>query len=353
MPTAPDVLHYLTLTNAIDERKSPNSFLKNMFFSRNEPVATRLIELSYMRRGRQIAPFVERNGAAIMVTGRQEEFVYVQPPHIRIKRPMTPSDVLTKRRPGTGIIFPRATDIATQMRNYIANEQEMMLDDCTNSEEWLCAMALTGVISYVAQDESAFTITMPRAAANTVVLTGADLWTAPTTSSPRENLAQAAQIGNDATGLNFTDAIMGSAAADAFLSHPELLTLLTGGASRMTTGTIDLTAQFLESGALFMGQYTNGMRLWRYGRQVNVNGVATSLIRPEYVEFIARTPAAEFVTYYGAIEDFKAMGSSMMQAQRFSKSWEEDDPSARMILVETNPLPVMRRPDASMSMKVV
>jgi hypothetical protein len=78
------------------------------------------------------------------------------------------------------------------------------------------------------------------------------------------------------------------------------------------------------------------------------------LIRPGYVEFVANSPAAEFVTYYGAIEDMQAIGAGrVLQSRRFSKSWEVEDPSARMLLVESNPLPVMRRPGATVSMSVL
>ncbi len=350
MPTSADVLSYSTLTPAVNEMKSPNSFLKNYLFSRNEPVPTRNIELSFIRRGRKIAPFVERNGAAIMTAGRNEEFLVVQPPHIRVKRPMTPSELLNKRRPGT-VIFPGADGIATAMRAYIASELEMLNDDATNSEEYLAALAIRGAISYTSEDEASFTVTFPRSASHEITLSGADLWSA-STSDPAADMLAAAQLVNDDVSLNVTDMILGADAADAFLSNASVIAKL--DPLRLATGTVDLTQQFQESGAMFLGTYVHGIRIWRYARQVEVNGVSVDLIRPEYAELVARTPAAQFVTYYGAIEDMKAIGAGkVLQSQRFSKSWEEEDPSARMLLLETNPLPCMRRPDATVSMKVV
>jgi hypothetical protein len=349
MPDTASILHQTTLTEAINEQKSPNSFVRNRFFPRNRTVPTRHIELSYIRRGRKIAPFVERNGAGIMVEGRNESFVTVMPPHIRIKRPMTPSDLLNKRRPGN-VIHTTAQDIARAAKEYIADEQEMLLDDLTNTEEWLACMALRGQISYVAQDESAFTITMPRSASNTIILTGADLWSA-TTSSPRVNFMQAAEVVNEGVSLNVTDVILGRNAADEFLAHAELESKL--DILRLRTGTVDLTSTFQDDGAILLGEYTQGIKIWRYNRTVEVDGVAVDLIRPDYAEFIARTPAAQWLFYFGAIEDMKAIGSgNVLQSQRFSKSWEEEDPSARMLLMESNPLPCMRRPDASLSMRV-
>lgn len=350
MPTSADVLSYSTLTPAVNEMKAPNSFLKNYLFSRNVTVPTRNIELSFLRRGRKIAPFVERNGAAIMTAGRNEEFLVVQPPHIRVKRPMTPSELLNKRRPGS-VIFAGADGIGSAMREYMASELEMLMDDVTNSEEWLSALAIRGQIAYTSADEASFTVTYPRSASHDIALTGADLWSA-STSNPAADMLSAAQLINDAVSLNVTDVILGADAADAFLSNASVMTKL--DPLRLRTGTVDLTQQFQESGAMFLGEFVHGIRVWRYARQVEVNGTTVDLIRPKFAEFVARTPAAQFVTYYGAIEDMKAIGAGkVLQSQRFSKSWEEEDPSARMLLVESNPLPVMRRPDATLSMQVL
>ncbi len=350
MPNSADVLSWSTLTPAVNEMKAPNSFLKNMVFSRDITVPTRNIELSFLNRARKIAPFVERDGAAIMTTGRDETFRVITPPHIRVKRAMTPSELLDKRRPGS-VIFPGAGGIRSAMREYMASELAMLGDDITNSEEYLCALALRGAVSYSVADESSFTITFPRSASHDITLAGTDTWD-DALSSPRADFLTAAQLINDAVSLNATDVIMGADAADAFVANSEVQTLL--DPRRLITGSVDLTQQFSEAGAMFLGTYVHGIRIWRYARKVEVNGVSTDLIRPKYAEFVARVPAAQFVVYYGAIEDMKAIGAGrVLQSKRFSKSWEQEDPSARMLLVESNPMPVMRRPDATVSMQVL
>lgn len=352
MPNSSDILHWQTLTPAVNEMKAPNSFVKNMVFGRDIAVETRKIELSFLDRGRQIAPFVERNGAALLGEGRDETFRTIEPPHIRIKRPMTPSELLEKRRPGS-VIFPGSQGIAMAMREYMASELQMLGDDVTNSEEYLAAMALRGAISYSSADEAAFTITFPRDAAHDYALGAGFRWN-EATGTPRQDFLDAAQLVNDAVSLNVTDVILGADAADAFLAdvHGEIGNIL--DTRRLMTGMVDLTQQFAESGALFLGTYVHGIRVWRYARTVSVNGVSTDLIRPKYAEFVAVTPQADFVTYYGAIEDMKAIGSGMvLQSKRFSKSWEIEDPSVRMLLLESNPMPVMRRPNATVSIQVL
>lgn len=354
MPTSADVLSWSTLTTAINEMKPPRMFVKNTVFGRARTVDTINIELSFKRRGRKMAPAVLRNGAAILRPGFTEDRAIVQPPHFRLKRPMTPSELLNKRRAGT-VIFPGADGIGAAMRQYIADEQGVLMDDLSNSEEYMACMALQGQISYIAQDESAFTVTFPRSASHSFALTGGDRWD-QAGSSPRGTFLQVAQLINDDVSLAASDVILGADAADAFLANAEIK----GSGSlldtrRLQTGSIDLTQAIQESGALFLGEFVHGIRVWRYASTIELpDGTTVDLIRPKYAEFIANSPSAEFVTYYGAIEDMKAIGPGrVLQAQRFSKSWEEEDPSARMILVESNPLPCMRRPDATASVQVI
>ena len=74
---------------------------------------------------------------------------------------------------------------------------------------------------------------------------------------------------------------------------------------------------------------------------------------PKYAEFVTATPAAEMIEYFGAIPDMKALQGRLYVAQRFSKAWEVEDPSSIMNLTHSRPLPVARRPDSTVSMKVV
>lgn len=345
-----DPLTWRSLTAPINEVKSPNSFIRTLLFGREEAVPTRDLELSYFRRDRQTAPFVERNGEALMTNGHTEEFLLVRPPHIRTKRAMTPSELLDKRRPGS-TIHVQASGINSAMRRYIAQEQSYLMDDILNTEEWMCAMALQGAISYTAQDEAAFTITFPRSASNSITLAGTDLWT-DAASSPAKTILDVMQIINDAVSLNVTDVILGSDAADAFIANAEVEQKL--DTRRLITGSVDLTNQFLDSGAMFLGTYVHGVRIWRYARQVQQGSSTVDLVRPKFAEFVCATPAAQNMMLYGAIEDMKALGAGrLLQSKRFSKSWEVEDPSARIMLVESNPMPLLKRPDSTASVQVV
>lgn len=352
MPQSSDVLSWSTLTASINEMKSPQDFIKNRVFRRDVMVPTRDIELSVLRRGRRIAPFVKRNGAALMTVGGTEEFKTVRPAHIRIKRPITSGELVEKRRAGSSI-FPGEGGVRAAIREFMAREQGFLLDDVTNSEEYLCAQAIRGSIAYSNLDEESFEVNFGRSASHSITLSGADLWT-DAASTPQDEFELASELINDDVSLVPDICLLGKEAAAAFLKNAEVKDLLRGFNNNLVLGSIDLTQQFQESGAKFLGTFVSGIQVWTYGRKVTLpDGSSFDLVRPKFAEFISTSPSAQHTVYYGAIEDVNLFEGQLLMAKRFSKSWVEQDPAARQLLVESNPLPTMRRPDSTVSIQVV
>lgn len=343
-------LKWASLTATINEIKSPNQFLKRLLFSRHETKPTENLEIGLLTRGRQIAPFVLKNGEGIMVSGHGETFQTVEPTNIRIKRPFTPSELLYNRRPGTPIFSSGAAMQISAAQAHIARDMQGMADDITNSEEYLCALALQGTITYQVDPQASFQVTFPKPAGHTITLT--TFWddADPTLPEPEMNVLTAKRLIAEEHGLQVTHCILGSEAAESFLKLAKRQGLL--DQRHVSAGTVTFNEQFTNDGAIFLGIFC-GISFWEYSRQVSVNGNLTDLVRAKYAEFLAVTPAAEWTLYYGAIPDMKAFQAGRIQAERFSKSWEVEDPSAIMALAHSRPLPVPRRPGAVVSMKVV
>jgi hypothetical protein len=344
-----EVLHWASLTPAVNEIKSPNAFLKKLLFTQAETKSTEKIELSFWTGGRQTAPFVRKNGEAILVDGYGESFATVETPNIRIKRAIHPHQVMFERRPGT-VIFPTRGEQTSAMDNYLALQSQRLSDLATNAEEWLCAMALRGVITYSVADQEVFQITYPKPAGNTVVLT--TFWDDADPSLPEieKDFYTAKKLISDEVGLVPTDVILGSEAVLSFmkvLKHQQILNML-----HLDAGAISLQTQFREDGAIYLGIFC-GIKVWAYPRQVTHNGAATDLIRAKYAEFVCATAAAENVLYYGAVADDDALEGGLFVTQRFAKSFKTPDPSQRFLLLHTRPLPCTRRPGSIVSMKVI
>lgn len=341
-----ECLQWASLTAAINEIKSPNVFLKKLLFGNHDPQPTENIEFGIFTGDREIAPFVERDGEAIPVSGYGEVFQTVSPPNIRIKRPVKPSELLFNRRPGT-VIFATSGDVVSAAEQHVARDVKRLADMVSNSEEYLCALAIRGVISYVSADEANFTITIPKPSGNNVTLT--TFWD-DTAGTPSVDFLLAKQLCSDEVGLGVTHVILGSEAMTAFLGNDEVKALL--DTKNVSAGALTLMEQFKDDGAIYFGIYC-GVQVWGYPRTVKVGGVATDLIRAKYAEFLCVTPAAENTLYYGAIPDLEAFEGRVFQAERFSKSWTIPDPSSMQMLVHSRPLPIPRRPGSMVSMKVV
>jgi len=346
-------LKWATLTAAVNEMKSPNVFLNRLCFSNRQTVPTEEIELGRFDKGREIAPFVKRNGEAVMVAGHTESFQTVNGPNIRLKRPFTPSELLFNRRPGT-VVYAKANDVVSAAEAHIARDMQVMADYAANAEEYLAAMALRGQIAYTATDAEVYQITFPRPAGHNITLSV--FWNDADLSLPKplKDIHAVKRLISDEVGMQVTDAICGTEASDALriLAEAGKIIVLGMNGSNIDAGTLTFMTQFRDDGVIFLGTLAS-VRFWEYGRTALLNGVSTAMVRAKYVEFIATGAAADRVMYFAAIPDMKAFKGRLFQSERFAKSWEEDDPSRLMALIHTRPLPVPRRPGATVSMKVV
>ncbi len=345
-------LKWQTLSAAVNAIKSPNQFLKKRFFSNHQTYGTEDIEVHVIEGGREIAPFIRKNGEAVMAGGYSWKRQVVSPPNIRIKRPFTPSELLFNRQPGS-VIYPTGQDMAKARQAHIARDLQRLADLCTNAEEWLCSQAIQGTISYSVVDGEVFTITYPKPSTHNITLS--TFWNdaTPANVTFHQNIKTVKRLIADAVGLGVTDCILGQEASDAFTA------LAAGGyikglitTSGITSGGVDFTQQYNDDGVLFLGQ-VDGIKFWEYSRTADLNGTATSMIRSKYAEFIAGSPAAERELAYGAIADMDALEGRVFQSERFSKTWTLPDPSVRNVLIASRPLPIPRKVGAHLSMKVV
>lgn len=346
MAQLPEILEWYSLTPMVNEMKSPRTFLRDMFFSDVQTQTTENIVFSVLEGDRSIAPFVKRDGEAIMAGGYDEKEYTVGAPNIRIKRPLEAADLIFRRHAGD-VIFADGSDVESAAEREVARQLGRLNDLVDNAEEYLCALAIQGTISYTSADEANFTITYPKPAANTVTLV--NFWDGAS-AAPMQDVRDAKFIMSDAVSLNPTDCILGSEATDSFLAADEVRALL--DTRNVNAGNLNLSADVDSMGAMFLGQF-GGVRFWSYPSQVQVGGVATDLIRAKYAEFLHRGPASEMKLYYAAIADLDALDAGLLATRRFSKSWRQQDPSVQQILLTARPLPVLRRPGAVVSMKVV
>lgn len=346
MAPLPEILEWYSLTDMVNEFKSPNSFLVNLVFGQTRVLPTENIVYRVQRKGRKVAPFVEKGHESLLSGGYSEEEVNFTAPNIRIRRPLEACDLLFRRHAGDTIFADGSTQSEAAARE-VALQLQALNDEVANAEEYLASLAIQGVITYSTPDEASYTINMNKPAGNTIVL--GTFWDQGG-ATPLTNVMQARRTMHDEVNLNPMVAVLGSEAADTFLESPEIRDLL--DPRRLDSGPITITQDIQDNGGMFMGRFM-GIDWWAYTREVEVGGSSVPLIRPKYAEFLNVSSAAQHVMFYGGIADLDANEGGTIATRRFSKSWRLPDPSSQQILVSSRPLPVMRRPGASVSMKVV
>jgi len=353
MPYTVDPFNWRTMTAVVNRMRSPNDVLQRLLFPDRQNVPTDTIEVSYLDSGRNMAPFVKVNGAAVMVPGHAESYATIQPANIRISRPFSPYTLLMTRRVGTPFFVDQATQ-RREMNAHIARDLQTVNDRVVNAREWLCAQAITGTIQYSAAGGDTFRVEFNRSAAHNITLASGLAWDNADKTLPRpsKNFFTVKNLLSE-EGLTPTDALLGASAVAALheLAATGNLKLINRD-SGILAGSLTMIEQFNRDGLVFLGQL-DGIRLWHYNRSVvDASGTSIKLIRDDYVEFFDVSPSSQRVLYHGAIPDWSAIESGSYVGESFSKSWMENDPSTMMYLIHSRPMPATRLPNATVSMKV-
>ena len=346
-------LEWQSLSRVLEEIRTPYNFVERLLYGNTNTNGTEKIAVDSVIGGRRMAPFVRRGASAQLIPGMTHQFTTVEAPSIRAKRAFDCDRLFFERTPGSPIFIDGST-AATEVQRRIARDLQYAREQIDQTLEWMCCQTLTGTLTYNisttdGQLGDAFTIDYGRPAAHTVVLTGTDLWS-DAASDPHKDFNDAKDLASDA-GHQLTDVIMGGDAADAFVRNDQLASDLDN--RRFVTGNLELINRFEQSGAQFMGQIY-GIRCWRYNRSVtDPFGNSVALIEADKAHFVSANPGADNIIEYGAIADFDASPSGLIQTRFFSKSWRTQDPSAQMYLWHSRPLPIPRRPESMVTYTVV
>jgi len=353
LPTVNELasLTHRVLTPMADERKAPNAAVKNLLFATEITHDARQVQLSSMKRDRKTVPFVRRDTAAIIIKNGEDERFAMEPAHIRIKEFVSAADLATRRsvdQPADGVTRAMMEQTAARV---LGTRQEEMMWDIFDTEEWMCCQLLTGLLEY-SSEAAAFSVDLGRNAAHDVTVS--NVWDGGS-ADPQVDLLAAMELTNEAEGTNPTIGICGSLAGKAFLTWAKANpNAILRDPSRLNTGTVEgLVNQIDTRGMIYLGTTFHGVAMYMYLRKVLIDGVSTDLIRSKYCEVICQDPIAGFAMHYGGIEDKNLFQGQPAAAKRFSKTMEREDPYGHWLLVETNPLPFIRRADCTVSLKVV
>lgn len=343
-----DLFETRRMLAALEQRKPPRSFLLDQFFSGSETFDTEHVDIDIWKGKRRLAPFVNPKKEGKVIERQGYKTRSYKPPYIKPKMVTTAEDILT-RPMGTHIYGANMSPMqkaAQQLGKDLATLDDMIL----RREEWMAAQVLTTGQVRCIGDGIDDTIDFLMESTHLPVLAGTALWSASSTADPLQNLRDWKRLIAKDSGVNPTDVIMNVTAYDAFL-----YTDIVKGANNLFDNRRIMLGQIepreVGGGVTYIGRITElGLDLWTY-EEWYVDEYDNDTEKPMIPEgkVIIGSPNAYTRRLYGAIKDLKSTGA----VRRFPKSWEEDDPSARFVMVQSAPIPAMHQVDAFMCATVL
>jgi hypothetical protein len=337
-----DLFSTNVLNQVVADLKGSTQFLLDRYFPNIQSETTEEIHFDVMDGVRRIAPFVSPLVEGQIVETLNYKTSTYKPAYIKDKRVFDMHRPL-KRLAGeqlTGTMAP-----AARLRALIANDMTDQVNMMNRRLEVMAGEVLaTGKVTIVGDKYPQAILDFGRAVGNTVI--ASPLWS--TTSNPLDDLQNWSQIVLKSTGVMLTDVIMTVDSWIAFRNNTNVKDRLNLQRVLQTMPTMTQAAQ-IEEGGVFMGN-ADGFNIFVYsGWYVDpADGVEKAIL--PVGTLLMCSPAMEGVRAFGAIRDEEA---GLQAVPYYVKSWIEPDPSVRFIMLQSAPLLVPYRPNASFKAKVV
>ena len=336
-----DLFSTNTMLAVVESLVKPSQFLLNRFFPTIQTEQSEEIHFDVIDKTRRLAPFVSPVVAGQIVSTKGFTTNTFKPAYIKDKRVFDSNRPL-KRSAGEQI--GGSTDPMNRLRMILANEVIDQVDMIMRRQEVMAAEALrTGGLTITGDNYPTQNVSFNRDGALTVTLTGAAKW-GQTGVKPLDLLQDWAQTMLQKSGAMPTDVIMTTDVWKVFREDTQVQKRLD---QYRGNSTMVQNAQVAEGG-VFMG-IIDGFNIFVYsGWYINDSNVETAILPAGTVLMTASQ--LQGVQAFGAIRD-EAAGYQALPY--YPKSWVENDPAARILLMQSAPLVVPTRVNASFTATVL
>lgn len=331
-----DIYSTGVLMGVVRDLKVPRAGLLDRYFPSVMTFDTEEVSFDVIPGKRRISPFVSPFVAGKVVDSKGQIVRTFKPAYIKDKRVHHPNKAI-KRAVGEEIGGNTLTPEQRAQLN-LSNDLQDQLDMLYRRQEVMASEILrTGAITISGDDYPSSTVSFNRTAGNTIAaLTGTSRW-GQSAAVPLDNLADWALISAQNSGTMPVDVVMGAAAWKQFRKDAEVGKRLL---AINTMGT-QMTQAAPQEGLIYMGTI-DGFNIFTYvGWFVDPQtGTEGPIFPTDAVMMLSAN--VEGTRTYGAIQDVGYLKAT----EFYPKSWEEDDPSVRYLMLQSAPLPVIGRPDA-------
>jgi len=338
MPNTIDLYNPKQMTEALLESLPVRRFLTSTFFG-EQVHDTKSFQIDIWKGSRRLAPVVHPKLKGKVVDREKFRTLEFTPPYLKPKK-VTEADHVLARVPGE-IVYTSAGANTPAERAAILLGQDMAdLDESIQRRiEVMASEALFFGQVTVKGDGVDTIVDYDFEATHTPTLTGAALWTA-TTSKVLKNLRDWKRLISKDSGVTATDVILGQDAAAAFMENEELLKQLNNW--NLNIGSVN--PQEMGEGVTFLGRLTAvGLNIWTYDEWYVDDSTGNELPMVPVDKCLVISRSIRATVHYGVIQD---IGATVYASRAFVKSWVEEDPAARFLMVQSAPLPVVHQVNA-------
>jgi len=335
-----DIFTTAVLNRVVSELPAPAPFILNSFFRNIQTETSEEIHFDVDSSRRRLAPFVAPIVAGKVVLDKGYTTKTFTPAYIKDKR------VFDANRPFKRAIGERIggnLDPMQRLQLALANNLMDQTDMLTRRQEVMAVEALrTGAVTVVGDLYPTQTVNFGRHADLTVTLAGATLWGAAGVE-PLDDVQTWSMKVTEKSGSTANTLVMDVEAWKLFSASAKVQKLLD-----RFRGSDQLVPTVTGEGGRYMGNIGT-FDIWVYaGWYEHPDTLALTPYLPARTVLVLGADV-EGTRAYGAIKD-EAAGFQAMPY--FAKSWVEQDPAVRYLMLQSAPLTVPYRVNASLGATV-
>jgi hypothetical protein len=323
--------------------RNPSTFWLDNFFKKQINFNTRYIDFDVVDESQKLAPFVAPTvqGKALgkdIFDGKR-----YAPAYIKAKGVVDPSQLIERQ---AGEAYGGTLSLSQRRDAVVADMTRDFKNRIIRRWNWMASQAaLYGAVTIASENYPSVTVNFGRSGSQTNILTGTDLWS-NSASTPLADIEGMARQTLLSSGYSTRGVIMGVDAWAAFIAHDSVKDLLE--TRRGSTSTAEVGP---GDGSPYEYKGTFGTQsVWVYNEIYEDDTGASQPFMDSRDVFAASAEGFDGVRCFGAILDKKAGWQAL---PIFAKMYEEEDPSVEYLLMQSAPLMVPKRPDASWRMRVL
>lgn len=335
-----DIFSTNVLAKVVERLHTPSSFLLDTFFPNVQTSDKEEIFFDVTDSKPRISPFVSPLLPGKVVDSGGYQTKSFKPAYVKDKRRFD-ANIPYKRVAGE--IIGGSLSPSQRYERALATTLTDQLENLTRREEVMAAEILrTGQVVVSGDGYPSTTVNFGRDAALTKALTGSATW-ATAAVNPIDDLEDWADLVQSKSGMIAKTVIMDPDAWKIFRAKDDVKKFLDYRRGTNNTLNVDPFIRGENSKVRYVGSIGD-FDIYVYNDiYINDAGVESKLL-PAKTVIMGAKDGLEGTRCYGAIHDEKANWTAH---RYFTKSWVEEDPSVRWLLLQSAPLVVPYRPNAS------